>query len=207
MKAEATAHLAAVVRLDPSREAAWRRMGCKKHDGRWMTEEQAAAEKVEADRQHLANRIWKPKLEKWRGWLDEKDPLRNLAERRLAEVTDPRAVPAAWVVFALGDAGQQAVAVRLFGQIDSPPASHALVMLATLGTSPEVRRRAAETLARRDPRDVVNLLIDFFRDPVTYEVKPVKGPGRRASCSSRGRGTTSAAATPCRRCPSRRSGS
>jgi tetratricopeptide (TPR) repeat protein len=143
LKAEATAHLAAVVRLDPSREAAWKRMGYRRYDGRWMTDAEASAEKAEEGRQHLANRIWKSKLEKWRGWLDEKGPRRNLAETRLAEVTDPRAAPAAWVVFALGDAGQQVVAVQLFGQIDSPPASHALVMLATLGASPEVRRKAA----------------------------------------------------------------
>jgi hypothetical protein len=177
LKAEATAHLAAVVRLDPSREAAWKRMGYRKHDGRWMTEEQAAAEKAEEDRQHLANRIWKPKLEKWRGWLTEKTPRRELAERRLAEVADPRAVPAVWAVFATGDAARQAVAAQLFGQIDAPAASHSLVFLATLGKAPEVRRRAAETLSRRDPRDVVGLLIDFFRDPVTYQVKPVDGPG------------------------------
>ena len=34
------AHLTAVIRLDPGREAAWKRLGCKKVGGRWVTEAQ-----------------------------------------------------------------------------------------------------------------------------------------------------------------------
>lgn len=42
LKAEAYAHFAAVVRLDPKREAAWRKLGFKRHGGRWLTDEQIA---------------------------------------------------------------------------------------------------------------------------------------------------------------------
>src|SRR4051794_28316575 len=42
LKAEATAHFTAVTRLDPSREQAWKHLGLRKHEGRWMTPEQIA---------------------------------------------------------------------------------------------------------------------------------------------------------------------
>src|SRR4051794_25788719 len=51
LKPEAQAHLAAVVRLDPSREAAWKHLGYKKVNGRWVTEAQVEAEKAEAEAQ------------------------------------------------------------------------------------------------------------------------------------------------------------
>ena len=36
------AHDTAVTRIDPRREAAWKKLGCKKFDGRWMTPEKEA---------------------------------------------------------------------------------------------------------------------------------------------------------------------
>src|SRR5579883_1784362 len=51
LKAEALAHLTAVTRLDPAREAAWKHLGCKKHNGRWMTDAQLDAEKAEGELQ------------------------------------------------------------------------------------------------------------------------------------------------------------
>ena len=36
---------------------------------------------------------------------------------------------------------------------------------------------ATETLARRDPRDAVGLLINLLVPPIRYEVRPVQGPG------------------------------
>src|SRR2546421_71421 len=72
LKAEASAHLAAVVRLDPARDAAWKRLGCKKVNGRWLTEAQIAADKAEAAAQKKADRHWKLLLARWRGWLGDK---------------------------------------------------------------------------------------------------------------------------------------
>src|SRR5262249_39783568 len=49
LDAEAQAHLSSTVRLDPGREAAWKRLGFKKQNGRWVTDARLAAEKAEAD--------------------------------------------------------------------------------------------------------------------------------------------------------------
>src|SRR5262249_3674203 len=72
LKAEATAHMTAVTRLDPSRDAAWKHLGYKKVNGRWVTDAQAAAERVEAEAQRKADRRWTPLLERWKGWLGTK---------------------------------------------------------------------------------------------------------------------------------------
>ncbi|SIO58322.1 Pretoxin HINT domain-containing protein [Singulisphaera sp. GP187] len=176
LKAEATAHLTAVTRLDPARDAAWKRLGCKKQDGRWMTEEQIATLKRNVEEQKKADRHWRPLLEKWRERLPE-SRTREIAERRLTEVTDPRAVPMIWALFASGDAARQLVAVQMLGQIDAGTASRALATLSVFGKSAEVRRVATETLKRRDPRDFVTLLVELLRDPIKYEVRPVNGPG------------------------------
>ncbi|HEV3121678.1 MAG TPA: hypothetical protein VGY53_07240, partial [Isosphaeraceae bacterium] len=92
LKAEATAHLATVVRLDPAREAAWKHLGYKKHGIRWMSDAQVAAEKTEAEAQVRADRHWQPLLEKWKNALGQKDK-RAEAEKQLAALSDPRAVP------------------------------------------------------------------------------------------------------------------
>ncbi|WP_406694312.1 polymorphic toxin-type HINT domain-containing protein [Singulisphaera sp. Ch08] len=176
LKAEATAHLSSVVRLDPSREAAWKRLGCKKHNGRWMTEVEIAEEKAENQAQKQADKRWRPLLEKWQGWLSSKSK-RQVAEDLLAGVTDPRAVPAVCAVFAAGEAPSQVIAVRVLGQIDSGAASRALAMLAVFGESAEIRRVAIETLKQRDPREFARLLTGLLQETIAYEVRPVGGPG------------------------------
>ena len=172
---QARAHLTAVIRLDPSREAAWKKLGYKKHDGRWVTDAQLALEKAELEAQKAADRKWKPLLEKYKGMLDQPSK-REEAEAALAEVTDPRAVPMIGRVFATG-ATTQSLAARLLGQIDSPGSSKALAFLAVFAKSAESRRAATETLRRRDPREYANLLITLIRKPIRYEVKPTGGPG------------------------------
>ncbi len=99
LKAEARAHLTAVTQLDPGRDAAWKHLGFKKVKGRWVTEAQLAAERIEAKTQKQADSHWRPLLTKWGGWLRGKDKTRKAeAHAALAEVTDPRAVPMVWRV-------------------------------------------------------------------------------------------------------------
>ncbi|SIO43120.1 HEAT repeat [Singulisphaera sp. GP187] len=178
LKAEAAAHFTAVVKHAPHRDAAWKRLGFKKQGQRWVTEARLAEEKAEADRQKQADRHWKPVLEKWRDGLGGKSAKRRAeVETALAELTDPRAVPALWAVFATGNAEQQAVAVRALGHIDALAASRSLAMLAGFSDSAEVRRTATETLKRRDPREYADILIKFLRDPIQYKTQTVGGPG------------------------------
>jgi tetratricopeptide (TPR) repeat protein len=178
LKEQALAHYNEVLRLDPSRELAWRRLGYKKYGSVWMKPEDLAAEKQQAERQKRADKQWKSKLEKLRDGLESKDPARrSRSEAALAGVTDPRAVPMIWAVFISGGERLQLAAVQMLGQIDSPGASASLSALAVFNPSGQVRSRAISTLARRDPRDVVGRLIELVRKPFKYQVRPVNGPG------------------------------
>ena len=178
LDAEAKAHFSTVTRLEPSRDLAWKRLGYKKVGNRWVTDEQMTAEKAEADAQKKADLHWKPLLTRWHGWLRDKDKSRReRAAELLTTVTDPCAVPTLMSIFGTGEAGDQDLAVKTLGQIEAGGSSRALAYFSVFGKSPEVRRAAAETLKRRDPRDFIGLLIGLIRDPMKYEVKPGKNLG------------------------------
>ena len=178
LKPEAQAHLMAVVRLDPSREAAWKRLGCRKYEGHWLNEAAIAAEKADDEAQKAADKKWKPLLAQYREALRGKDEAkREEAEKALDALTDPRATRWVCVTFASQGAWGQAMAIRLLGQIDSAPASRALALLAVFGETSEIRRSATETIKFRDRREYAGLLIGLLRDLIKYEVRPVNGPG------------------------------
>ncbi len=175
LKDQARAHLTVVTRLDPAREPAWKRLGYKRHEGRWATDAQLAADRADVEAQKQADKRWKPLLEKYKAMLDQPSR-RDEAESALSAIVDSRAVPSIGRIFATSEATQPR-AVRLLGQVDAPSASRALASLAVFAKSAEARRAAAETLRGRDPREYAALLIGLIRDPIKYEVKPVGGPG------------------------------
>lgn len=174
LEPEAKAHLASVVRLDPSREAAWKKLGMKRVNGRWVSPATLAREKAEAEAQRVANQQWRPRLVRWRESLHGKNAA--AAREWIDAVEDPRSVPSIWTVFATGDAADQEIAARLLGHIDGPAANRALTALGVYSDSAEVRRAATEILRRRDGRDFVGLLIGLIREPVRYEVRPSSSP-------------------------------
>jgi hypothetical protein len=185
LEPEAKVHLAAVVRLNPSREDAWKKLGYRKLKGLWQTGEHGSSERASAEAQRKADARWRPQFQKWNDWLDRKVKHAD-AEAALAKVIDPRAVPSIWRVFAAGTADDQDRAVRVLRQIDAPVASRALASLAVLGTSANVRRLAADSLAGRDPREFAGPLIRLLRDPIVFEVRHVKGPGEPGALYVRG---------------------
>ncbi len=180
LKAEASAHLVAVTQLDPGRDAAWKRLGFKRQSGRWLTDGQLAAEKAEAEAQRKADKHWMTALTRLRDSLAN-DTKRAESLQSLGEISDPRAVPAVWVVFAVARPPLQKIAVQLFGQIDSAAATRALSILAVASTSGEVRSIATQTLRLRDPRDAASVLVALLAEPVLdtdpilyhYFVQPV----------------------------------
>ncbi len=176
LKDQARAHLTAAVRLDPSRELAWKRLGYRKHEGRWTTDARLAAEKAEAEAQKLADKHWKGTLDRAKSALDHPSK-RHEAQATFDAIIDPRAVPSIARAFVTDRPLDQARAVRILGQIEGPTASRTLAALAVFAKSPDIRRAAIETLRQRDARDFVRLWIALIRKPIRYEVKPVGGPG------------------------------
>jgi len=181
LKSEAMAHFATTIRLDPGREAAWKHLGFKKHQGRWMTTEQVS----ECNAQTKSDREWETRLRRWKLWLASKLKS-DEAKAALAGVTDPRAVRSICQVFAAGGARDQELAVQLLGQVRCRAASRALALLAVSGESTEVRRAATESLGWRDPCEFADVLIGLLRDPLKYQVLPVEGPGMPGSVTVSG---------------------
>jgi Pretoxin HINT domain len=177
LDAEARAHYVTVTRLDPSREAAWKRLGLKKVGGRWVSDAQLAQEQAETSAQKKADTHWKPLLLKWHGWLHDHGPKKRAdAQAALDRLDDPRAVPLLWAVFATGDATDQGAVVPVLARLDGPAAGRALAMIAVFGKTPAVSRAAAETLRLRDGRDFIGLLVEMVRKPLKYEIRPTNGP-------------------------------
>ena len=176
LKEQAKAHYTAVVRLDPKRDQAWKRLGYTKHDGHWLTDADLATAKADAEAQEMADKKWKPLLGKWKTQLS-KPSHRVEAEANLLTVTDPRATASIARVFLTNRVADQLVAARLLGQIDSSRASRLLAGLTIVTDSAEVRRIAVETLRNRDSREFADLLITRLRKPIRYQVQPVGGPG------------------------------
>ncbi len=190
LKDQAVAHFHQALRLDPSREVAWKHLGYKKVGGRWQKPEAAAAAKHEAQEQQRANKHWRPILEKLRANLKSKDKARRAdADKALGQITDRRAVPMVWATLGMGDSAHQKIAVQVLGQIDDPSASRALVLLAVFGGSPEVRARATQSLGQRDAREFADTLIAMIRQPIEYEVKRVRGPGQGGELLIKGQGS------------------
>ncbi len=178
LKAQALIHYNGVLLLDPTREAAWRRLGYKKQGSRWIKPDVVAAAKLEAERQRRADKEWKSRLERLRDDLEGKDAARRAdAMQALAAVTDPRAVPMIWAVFLRGSESRQINAVQMLGQIDGRVASGSLALLALFSPPDAVRGQATATLVGRDPRDFVGQMVGLVRKPFKYQVIPVSGPG------------------------------
>ncbi|MGO9924386.1 MAG: polymorphic toxin-type HINT domain-containing protein [Isosphaeraceae bacterium] len=180
LKAEAMAHFTQAVVLDPYRDATWKHLGYVKQDGRWVSREQAEADRVDAAAQQKADRYWEPTLRRWRTWLGEK--LRAEEARvRLAKLNEPRAAASVMRVFGPGGESDQIIALEILGRIETPVATRHIAGLAVFSPSAKVRYMANGALRRREPRDYVGDLVDWIRSPMKYEVQPVRGPGSRGA--------------------------
>jgi hypothetical protein len=175
LKDLAYVHFAVVARLDPRRDAAWRKLGFKKHAGRWTSDEQLADE----NEQKKAEKIWAPKLRKLHKDVHGTNGAKKrvIAQAEVDAITDPRAIPAVYREFAGGGQSDQLILIQILGQIDKPLSSRVLAMLAVYGKTPEARSRATATLRGRSAEDFLDILVALMNDPFKYEVKRVGGPG------------------------------
>ncbi len=168
-------HFAEVARLDPKRDAAWRKLGFKKLGSRWTTDEQIAGEHD----QKKADKEWAPRLKKLHKDIHGTNGTkkREIALAVIADISDPKAILPVYREFGGGGQTDQVILVQILGQVDKPLSSKVLAMLAVYGKTPDVRRRATETLRGRSAEDFLDLLVGLMIDPHKYEVKPVAGPG------------------------------
>jgi tetratricopeptide (TPR) repeat protein len=178
LKEEALAHYGVVLRLDPSRESVWRHLGYEKVGNRWLTATEIVAEKREASVQKQADKRWGYFFESLGDDFESTAPAKQArAERRMRLVTNRRAVPMIWKHFVRMGERRELAAVQMLGQIEGASPAMGLAAMAVFSPRPEVRERATETLARYDPRDIVEPLIDVIQKPFAYQVRPIAGLG------------------------------
>jgi hypothetical protein len=178
LEEQAMAHYSAVVRLDPSRDLAWKKLGYQRSGNAWVKPKELAASKLEADLQKRADLHYKARLEKLRDGLESSSAARrDKARDGLAEIADPRAVPMVCEILASGGERLQLAAVGVLGQIEGPSASTALALATVFSESKSVRDAALSNLEKRDPRDVIGRLINLIRRPYKYTVRQGDGPG------------------------------
>ena len=177
LAAEERANLTRVVVLDPKRDAAWKRLGYKKVNNRWVTEDQARAEKVERQELAQADRHWPGILRGLRADLSDSRK-RVEAERKLSEIRDSRAYGAIWSEFVAGRKPDHNRAVTLLSQLDGAQASKGLAFLSVFSPQASARQSAGESLRSRDAREFIPSLLALITEPIEYEVQPAAGPGQ-----------------------------
>jgi hypothetical protein len=175
LKDLAYVHFAEVVQLDPRRDAAWRKLGFKRHNSRWTTDEQIA----EDYEQKKADKVWGPKLRKLHKDIHGTNGAkkRDIAEAEVDALADPRALLCAYREFGGGGQLDQMILIRVLGQIDKPMSTKILALLAVYGKSPTVRQTATAMLRGRRADDFLEVLVSLMVDGLKYEVKSVGGPG------------------------------
>jgi hypothetical protein len=171
---EALAHFAEVARLDPRREAVWRKLGYKKVGGRWTTDELIADEKE----QKAADKVWGPKLKKLHRDIHGTNgsQRQEQAQSELDAIKDPRAVLPLYREFGAGKL-DQSILIQVLDPIRKPLATKLLAFLAVYGSAPEVRKQATLALRERPVNEYLDLLVSLMADPLNYEVRHVSGPG------------------------------
>ena len=170
LKAEALEHFAAVTRLDPKRDAAWKRLGYKKIDGRWLNDAMIAAENETKEAVRKWGRTLSAIHREIHGGRRQLE-----AEKALHDVTDETAIPAVYHEFGRGGP-DQAIAIQVLGQIRGVVSSKTLAYFSIYGSTANVRARATETLRGRDPAEYAEDLVALIADPMKYEVRNVGGP-------------------------------
>jgi hypothetical protein len=175
LPAEAQAHFSAVVQLDPGREAAWRKLGLKKFDGRWLTDAQIAEEK----KLKKEEAEWLPQIKKIHRDVHGSNGAKKqqVAQTAFDAIADPAAIPSVYREFAGGGETDQILVVQVLGHIDQPVSSKVLALMAVYGKTAEVRRRATETIRGRNAEEFLDVLVALLADLLKYEVKAVGGPG------------------------------
>src|SRR5262249_56332692 len=134
---------------------------------RWLTPGQVEAEKAEAEVQKESTAAWTTKLTELKKQL--RDPAqREDAAKAVAEISDPRVVPAVFKAMLTAKDADPVHAVQILGQVDSLQASRLLAVLAIWSDSAEARDKATTALRCRDPRQYAYSLIEHINPPLPY---------------------------------------
>ena len=166
---EARAHFHVVGYLDPSRTAAWNKLGFKKYHGEWMSESDRKERIAEEQTRRKADEYWTKRLSNWKKMLAIPSQ-RDRALLYLSTVDDPRSIPSIRRILIAGDAECQIEAIKILKKIDTIEASIALSTLLIYGRNREVVDRTSEELKKKPIDDYLPFLISMLTHELKYEI-------------------------------------
>jgi hypothetical protein len=166
---EARAHFQVVGYLDPTRTAAWNKLGFKKYHGEWMSESDRKEMIAEEQTRRKADEYWTKRLSNWKKMLAIPSQ-RDRAHLYLSTVDDPTAVPSIRRILIAGDADCQIEAIKILKKIDTIEASVALSTLLIHGRNREVVDRTSDELKKKPIDDYLPFLISRLTHELKYEI-------------------------------------
>lgn len=143
-----------------SREGHMSGQGYILHDGRWMTQQQAAL-LIAADQRHEEQIDWKTRFHRWRAQLGTVRPGKE--EVDFAEIRDPKAVPA--IVVLLGNETRPdliRVYIDTLGNIGTPSATSFLLKHSVFQNNVLIRERCLQQLLRHRQPQMVDQLAEYL---------------------------------------------
>ena len=148
-------------------DAVYERLGCQKVGDAWVSpQERQETARIKSEIE-ASFKLWESKLASIIQQLEGTPKQRKLAQRKLAEICDPTAVPAIVNAFCVSNQSMADYGVRTLGQISEYQASRALAGQAVFSPWKPVRTTAIELLKQRK-------LIEFVPDLLLVLSIPVR---------------------------------
>ncbi len=181
LKAQRVEQLELLLELDPENEVVHRSIGHVRHDGQWMSREEAMAKQgyvlhkgkyitqlelellEQTGAERAAEQVWYPKVKQWSGWLSGRDA-RRVTEglQNLRSIQDPDAVAALW---------------NYLGQQQNSDARQLFVEVAGQLKGPKPVRRLSQSLLNEGYEPVFRMALATIDDDQKIEVVKYCLPG------------------------------
>jgi len=174
------AHLTAVLSVEPDHRQARARLGFKRVDGAWLSEDEIteAAERAIALRKDLVK--WRPQLNRiLKGLASRSLRRQEAAKEELLAIDHPAAIPAMELTLSLRAEPVAQLMVTTLDGISGRDASLALARQAVFSPWKSVRREASYRLRGRKMESFVPALLSSIYTPVQSRAEIYRAPGGR----------------------------
>jgi hypothetical protein len=175
--AQERAHLAQVLEINPNHADARERLGFRRLQGRWITEQQIQEINRQQQVQLQALTAWRPRIVKLRNDLltgDQRE--RQLAESLIRTISDPEAIPALEGVLSNQSEAAARMVLDALANMTHQQAALSLSRHAVMSPWEDIRLEAARALSDRPYDHFVPTLLSSMFTPVSSHVMIGQGP-------------------------------
>lgn len=168
---QARAHWLRVLDLNPDQPQARARLGFRRVEGGWATDEEVDAANRERRATAAALAKWRARIEELRDRLDDRaEKKRTTAAASVRALRDAEAIPALEAILSSHSEQSAQLVVEALGQMPEQEATRSLSTLAITSPWPAVRSAAARELGRRAPESYVPGLLGAMYTPLVSQL-------------------------------------